>query len=100
MAEPTSTDTATRTSTRKRATSTAQEPANDGATSPAPQVTVTALLSRPLDENSRELMVCEAAYYRAERRGFAAGHELEDWLAAESEIDAFLQRVYGESRTF
>jgi len=31
------------------------------------------------------------AYYRAERRGFAPGHELDDWLAAEaemSEIDA------------
>ena len=28
-----------------------------------------------------------AAYYRAERRGFAPGHEVEDWLAAEAEID-------------
>jgi Protein of unknown function (DUF2934) len=25
-----------------------------------------------------------AAYYLAERRGFASGHELEDWLAAEA----------------
>jgi hypothetical protein len=35
----------------------------------------------------RAHMIAEAAYYRAERRGFAPGHELEDWLAAEAEID-------------
>jgi hypothetical protein len=35
-------------------------------------------------------MIAKAAYYRAERRGFAAGHEAEDWLAAESEVDAAL----------
>ena len=33
-------------------------------------------------------MVAEAAYYRAEKRGFAPGLDLEDWLAAEKEIDA------------
>lgn len=27
-----------------------------------------------------------AAYFLAKRRGFEPGHELEDWLAAESEI--------------
>jgi hypothetical protein len=31
-------------------------------------------------------MIAEAAYYRAERRGFQPGFEIEDWLAAESEI--------------
>ena len=35
----------------------------------------------------RERMIREAAYYRFAERGFVAGHELEDWLAAESEID-------------
>jgi hypothetical protein len=34
----------------------------------------------------RRAMIAEAAYYRAERRGFKPGHELEDWLAAEAEI--------------
>jgi hypothetical protein len=29
-----------------------------------------------------------AAYLRAERRGFAAGYEIEDWLAAEAEVSA------------
>jgi hypothetical protein len=32
--------------------------------------------------------IAEAAYYRAERRGFAPGGEIEDWLAAEAEVIA------------
>jgi hypothetical protein len=35
-------------------------------------------------------MIAQAAYYRAERRGFEPGYEAEDWLAAESEVDAAL----------
>jgi hypothetical protein len=31
-------------------------------------------------------MIAEAAYYRAEQRGFAPGGEFEDWLAAEAEV--------------
>jgi len=31
-------------------------------------------------------MICEAAYYIAEQRGFEPGHELDDWLAAEAQI--------------
>ena len=36
----------------------------------------------------RQRRVAEAAYYRAERRGFVPGAEDEDWLEAEKEIDA------------
>lgn len=35
-------------------------------------------------------MIQDAAYYRAEKRNFAPGHEQEDWAAAEREIDAQL----------
>ena len=35
-------------------------------------------------------LTAERAYYKAERRGFAPGHELEDWLAAEREVAALL----------
>jgi hypothetical protein len=35
----------------------------------------------------RQSMIAKAAYLRAERRNFAPGHELEDWLAAETEVD-------------
>lgn len=38
----------------------------------------------------REELIRDAAYLRAERRGFAPGHELEDWLAAEQEVDHWL----------
>jgi hypothetical protein len=32
-------------------------------------------------------MIAKAAYFRAEQRNFEPGHEVEDWLAAESEVD-------------
>jgi hypothetical protein len=35
-------------------------------------------------------MIAEAAYFRAESRGFAGGSDLDDWLAAEMEIDQIL----------
>jgi len=37
--------------------------------------------------SSREALIATAAYYRAEKRGFAPGYEHQDWLAAEREID-------------
>jgi Protein of unknown function (DUF2934) len=45
----------------------------------------------PSPEEVRKL-ISEAAYYRAKRRGFAPGHELEDWVQAEAEV---LQRLNG-----
>lgn len=36
----------------------------------------------------RRQLIAEAAYFRAEQRGFHPGAELDDWLAAEIEIDA------------
>jgi len=35
----------------------------------------------------RKQLIAKAAYFRAERRSFAPGSELEDWIAAEAEID-------------
>ena len=37
--------------------------------------------------------VAEAAYLRAEHRGFLPGCELQDWLDAEAEIDKLLTQV-------
>jgi len=39
-----------------------------------------------LGADVRRHMIEEAAYYRAEKRGFRAGHEMQDWLEAEAEI--------------
>lgn len=45
----------------------------------------------------REKLIAEAAYHRAEIRGFEPGHELDDWLQAESEVDA---RLVGEGKAY
>jgi hypothetical protein len=45
-----------------------------------------------VDPERRHALIAEAAYYRAERRGFAPGHDAEDWLAAEAEVDEKLLR--------
>lgn len=46
-----------------------------------------------VDPEQRAALIAEAAYFRAEKRGFAPGHEVEDWLAAEAEVDAKLLRA-------
>jgi hypothetical protein len=45
-----------------------------------------------VEPEKRAAMIAEAAYYRAERRGFAGGNEIADWLSAEQEVDAILLR--------
>ncbi|HEY5102812.1 MAG TPA: DUF2934 domain-containing protein [Steroidobacteraceae bacterium] len=42
-------------------------------------------------------MIAEAAYLRAEQRSFASGHEEEDWLLAEREVDALLSAHHGHA---
>lgn len=44
-----------------------------------------------VSEDMRRGMIAQAAYLRAERRGFTGGNETEDWLAAEAEVDALLK---------
>ena len=39
----------------------------------------------------REQILAEAAYYRAEQRGFAPGNEMSDWLAAEADVENALR---------
>jgi hypothetical protein len=48
-----------------------------------------------ISEDVRRGMIAEGAYLRAERRGFAPGHEEEDWIAAEAEVDALLKARHG-----
>ena len=38
-------------------------------------------------DDERRRLISESAYYRAERRGFEPGHEEEDWLEAEKDVD-------------
>lgn len=46
-------------------------------------------------QGQREQMIAEAAYFRAERRGFG-GDTVRDWCEAEAEIDARLRRADDE----
>lgn len=45
-----------------------------------------ASLEQSNDEEEQQLMISEAAYYRAKNRGFVPDHELEDWLEAEKQV--------------
>jgi len=51
----------------------------------SPEERALAIYKRP-----RRVLIAEAAYYRALCRGFSDGDPLEDWLAAEAEIDLLL----------
>jgi len=46
------------------------------------------LVPHRLTPAERHRRISELAYRRAEMRGFAPGHEQEDWLEAEREVDA------------
>lgn len=61
----------------------------------APYYAITTLI--PHYSAEHHTVIAEAAYFRAQRRGFEPGHELEDWLAAELEI---AERFAREGRQF
>ena len=52
-----------------------------------------------VDPQQRAALIARAAYFRAMNRGFAPGHELADWLAAEAEVDAELLKGTPQSAT-
>src|SRR5262245_39901854 len=39
-----------------------------------------------IDRGERHRMIAEAAYYRAQQRGFCGGDPVQDWLEAEAEV--------------
>jgi hypothetical protein len=54
-----------------------------------------ALSGNSVTSEERERMIREAAYLRAERRGFCGGSAQADWLAAEQEVDLCLAQGPG-----
>jgi hypothetical protein len=62
-----------------RAPVAAPKPENGGVESQAPSLPV-------LNAQERDKLVAQAAYFRAEKRGFAPGCELQDWIEAEAEV--------------
>ena len=43
-----------------------------------------------IDPDHRRALISQAAYFRSEKRNFAPGFEVEDWLSAEAEVDTLL----------
>jgi len=71
---------------KKKAVKAKQAPAKrvakKSSKSPASSIKITS--------EERWKMIAIAAYHRAENRGFAPGHELQDWAEAEQEVDKLL----------
>lgn len=54
-------------------------------------------MSQPkVSAGQRQQMIAEAAYFRAERRGFNGGDAVRDWCEAEAEVDARLREMDDE----
>ncbi|HTV98111.1 MAG TPA: DUF2934 domain-containing protein [Steroidobacteraceae bacterium] len=92
--------TSKRTTRRESTASPAAQPAN-GAAPPAkaraarkksPPSSSPSAVAASLQHEDRHASIARAAYFRSQLRGFAPGYELEDWLAAEAEVD---QRLRG-----
>lgn len=76
----------------KPAKATAPKTATTKATAAKPAAS-RAVKSKDLKNVSPEqryMMICEAAYYKAERRGFSPENEIQDWIEAETEINRML----------
>ena len=56
--------------------------------------TAASSVSTEVSNEEKHQLIAEAAYFRAERRSFAPGYELEDWLNAEAEIEIKLSKIY------
>lgn len=50
----------------------------------------TGVVKPVITSEERTRMIAEAAYYLAEKRGFAPGHEESDWSAASQQIDQMI----------
>ena len=61
------------------------------AKAPATKRTAAKKTAPPTSPEHRYHMIATAAYYLAERRGFAGGYEMQDWISAEAEIDTQLK---------
>jgi hypothetical protein len=54
----------------------------------------TKFASNTVTLEERQHMIAEAAYFRAEHRGFKGGNPEQDWLEAEMQIDKVFHVIY------
>jgi hypothetical protein len=85
-------------SAEKNPSTTVKKRAPRKATAPKIKLTKEVTIATFVGPEKRAALIAEAAYFRAEKRGFAPGHEREDWLAAEAEVDAKLLRAADSPR--
>jgi Protein of unknown function (DUF2934) len=71
------------------------EPARSATAPRTPPARAKSARSSTISAEDRRALIAESAYLRAERRGFAPGEEVADWLAAEEEVDALLRHRSG-----
>ena len=75
----------------KPAVKTAAKPASSKAAKPAAAKTTTRRAkAKAVSPVQRYMMIAEAAYFRAEKRGFGGTDAWHDWYEAEREIDGML----------
>jgi hypothetical protein len=53
------------------------------------------MITSKVSEDQRRQMIAEAAYFRAERRGFNGGDPATDWIEAEAEVDERVRQIEG-----
>jgi len=78
---------AKKTASKKTVANTASPAPSAANTAPAPVESK----AQSVSAEERWNMIKEAAYYKAEKRGFTGGDTAKDWAEAEKEIDAMLK---------
>lgn len=81
---------ATKVAVAAQATPTPETTPEPGPATEPPRVEITA--------EEKLKMIAEAAYFRAERRGFVGGNPAEDWIAAEAEVEARLSQLSAQKK--
>jgi hypothetical protein len=79
--------------TKRKAATAAAELTDSAAMAVLESVPSEMVASTSMDPDVRRQLVAAEAYFRAERRGFAAGNELDDWVAAEAAVDMRLEQT-------
>src|SRR5258708_32899428 len=81
--------------TRRKAAAAAPELTDSAAMGVLESAPSAMTVSTSIDPDARRQLVAAEAYFRAERRGFAAGSELDDWGAAEAAGEMRLPQAPG-----
>ena len=71
-----------------RALRTKSAPPTEAAQAPEPEAVHSEQMNHDHSARARHGRIAIAAYYLAEARGFAPGHDADDWARAQAQVDA------------